>query len=1126
MTPRRDGISIPKEFAGRVERSGNRRWIKAAAAILLLCGSAVFAYIRVAPLVRGPSGKADPIASRAGGDFDAEAFRPVADEPPSFMTVAPRSMFEAFAHRYRDRPDGRFLMAFGTLTRRGAQLHGDEGPGDHFRVGEILSNGREVRVPLLRNDNVVKEVALPLPTGFGQLQEALDAWAEAIPLGTAEGGGKAPAVSKRSGAEQRFDEAVRRIGGVDPRTVAVGLGALETLWNEGQRTAEVLKAAARGYAMLLLVLTPDRMGLADPFAAEALAFLTLARRADPKLSLVREEALLAMAMGYRAHAAALLASVPGVSRRHDEKILDAYMRQDLPRLREFRDAKPGVLGDYLLARLYREVGLGPEAQEASYAFIETSPGIYPAVVENILSGDLRFAKFLTAVYPVDIANQLRSQIDPDATKHLRTWLERDKGLAGNEPPVSFARFEEMLSEWAAYKSGSALRFIVDPARVKRIYRTLYADAVWLRFELLLDRWNVTDAAKVYVDSFPAADLAHTLVLYMRGRTEAALGKRESADGNLLAVLDHPDTGGGLAYDACSGLSGLLSRVRALPKAARRLDGRPGDRLLLAALLQSTVSNGDLAARHYSSGLAEDPYRYWAYKELARVRGSDRPLLDALKRYPYSYRLLETAGNHLAERRDPGAKRKGEHILGLAQSLAPSRGALARKRADVLREMKRYDEAAGILTAWIDAYGRDGQARSAAAAVLAQVYLDMGQPRKALDLLEADGMDTFQGEVMTAVARGYETLGETDEAMEQWRKAVNRYPADDRVLAGAAGFLWRQGKYELAAEVVAHGRSRTPQESRWYFDEFARSFRKAAADNVLASISALRESGASSRETASLAFRLDREGRSDVAFSVLSGLSDPNPMIALEHVSGAYRVLKKRRGREAASAYLREAVPPGERRGLLMMIFYQDGLFEEILDEIGDPDAYPAELREFLWLQKLVAWLARDRKPHELGGPIVAHYTDRMRDWKTRRLVAFADRLGPDGRRYGFFGGAIGRFMGLGAEGHYDAGLFLLGRISREEFLGRIRTPKQRCEFAYYIGLSERLKGNFAAAAQWYQLCLETLLENTGEHHWAFRELFWWGQVGLESRHRLLGDDIAIYEKDHGQDRPSAAGGSI
>ena len=83
-------------------------------------------------------------------------------------------------------------------------------------------------------------------------------------------------------------------------------------------------------------------------------------------------------------------------------------------------------------------------------------------------------------------------------------------------------------------------------------------------------------------------------------------------------------------------------------------------------------------------------------------------------------------------------------------------------------------------------------------------------------------------------------------------------------------------------------------------------------------------------------------------------------------------------------------------------------------------------------------------------------------------------------------------------------------ISREDALAKIKSPKQRCEFAYYIGLSERLKARFPEAANWYQLCRETLLQNNGEYHWASDELFWWSHMGTRNRHKLMSDDMRVY----------------
>ena len=92
------------------------------------------------------------------------------------------------------------------------------------------------------------------------------------------------------------------------------------------------------------------------------------------------------------------------------------------------------------------------------------------------------------------------------------------------------------------------------------------------------------------------------------------------------------------------------------------------------------------------------------------------------------------------------------------------------------------------------------------------------------------------------------------------------------------------------------------------------------------------------------------------------------------------------------------------------------------------------------------------------------------------------------------------------------GSYLIEKIPLETLLKRIKTPKQRCEFAYYIGFGFRMKNDFSRAANWYQICLETGLTNNGEYHWAADELFWWAHMGTRSRHKNLAQDISDYQK--------------
>jgi len=155
-----------------------------------------------------------------------------------------------------------------------------------------------------------------------------------------------------------------------------------------------------------------------------------------------------------------------------------------------------------------------------------------------------------------------------------------------------------------------------------------------------------------------------------------------------------------------------------------------------------------------------------------------------------------------------------------------------------------------------------------------------------------------------------------------------------------------------------------------------------------------------------------------------------------------------------------------------MVLYKLGLYEAIVHEVGDPDSYP-QYQEFIWLQFLIARLFIDGEPDTA---LSTHYAKKS------------------------------------SNSYNIIGQYLLGAISTEELLNTIKTDKQRCEFAYYIGLKERLAGNLAAASRWYQICTLTFLQRNGEFHWASTELFWWAHTGLENRHRLMTKDMEMYRE--------------
>ncbi|MDY6845085.1 MAG: tetratricopeptide repeat protein [Thermodesulfobacteriota bacterium] len=444
----------------------------------------------------------------------------------------------------------------------------------------------------------------------------------------------------------------------------------------------------------------------------------------------------------------------------------------------------------------------------------------------------------------------------------------------------------------------------------------------------------------------------------------------------------------------------------------------------------------------------------------------------MERSPYSYQLLIEAGKYFANIKDPKSLEKATYIYELAQELVPSKRSIALDHARVLRKLKRYNEALDVLNTWLDHYGGNDLDTTITKSHRAYIYLQMGQPEKALTSLGRD-IESYQAGVIMNVARAYEDMGQITKAAQQYQKVLKRYPTVAHVISGAAGFFWRQGEFELAAQIIAMGRPSQFSFSRWYFEDFIDVFRKATNDEIYRAVKLLEENGASSWELCTLGWKLAKEQKNEVAFKIISTLKEEKKMLSLENTISAYTILLQWKGRDSAKDFLRKTISKNDR-GPMMMVLYKDGLFDTILDEIGNPDDYGPKYREFMWLQMLIAWLACDKQPADLESLLSNHYQRKSSDY------------------------------------YHAIGSYMFGHKSLEDLLGMIHSPKQQCEFAYYIGLKERLKGNFKNATQWYHLCRETLLSNNGEFHWASDELFWWAHMGIENRHRLVSKDIETY----------------
>ena len=371
----------------------------------------------------------------------------VVDDQRDMPKVKSKDMYQVFLDRYRVRPDARFIKAFEILVDLYGKYQNDSEGVKSIRIGDIKPDGGKILVPVTKEGSVIKNIRLPAAMTFVDALKALDQCLKTIDENKVQ-----QIENPQRGIYwlDQYQTAVKNFYMIDPRRIIEGLLELERLWEADGPDSRLILAAAQGYAMLHKALYPDYMQYADDFAAYALGFIALARHIDPELPSAREEAFIAMNMGYTAHAEGMLETSRLESTGPTDEVFDAYMRKDFLALKELQGEGSRVLGYYFLARLYRESGLYREAAKAADGLLKRFSDHYPTVVEIIYSADLSIANILTILYPLDILASLEQKVSPETLKNREAWANQVKVFSGDLSAgsnTSFSKFENLLSNW-------------------------------------------------------------------------------------------------------------------------------------------------------------------------------------------------------------------------------------------------------------------------------------------------------------------------------------------------------------------------------------------------------------------------------------------------------------------------------------------------------------------------------------------------------------------------------------------------------------------------------------------------------------------------------------------------------
>lgn len=1027
-----------------------KKWLRAASAMLLLLASLSFFAYRLHEAFYRP--------------LPAElVFRPLASAPVSVTDASSEDLRRVVFTRYRFRPDARLVRSFAVLAERYGDFHGFlKDPG--FGLGQVQANSRELLLPLMVGDEKIDELVLPLPLTFADAVTGLDRWRLAMDQHLKKEGDPEKNDIISGSAPKMDSEAP-----ADPMALLESLQGLQCRWSQSGPSPNLLRAASRRYALLLTLLFQDRSPLGDDLTSFALA-LTAACRPDEDSGSQRiERALIARAMGYGSY------ENRGAGGSFQDRLLSAFLRGDDEAVASMA-AEGGALADYLLLRLYRQGMKNRSADEVVMRLLNRDPHFYPAMADAVFSGNLTMAKRCSVLLPVYLFSKMEAGPLPSGGP-VSNWTSYLGWFSGepSQSDLSIARFESVLQQKIASAQHLSRGVLFDADRAAAVWRLLYLDAMYLRYRLLSERWGQPRLAKAFADLLAEKNPGHPLVLAMLAKSAQSRKEPEAAFSRLQTLLQNPQSPPFLLTWVYDGIESDKRRIQSWPEVFERLDGRPSFLAFSGASFHHLMDL-DLAEKFTSVAVAQVPRLFECHERLARIKGMDAPLRDALKSFPDEPRLLLLAGGYYAAKTDAEAKKTALALFQKANRLLPENRYAFKQSVKMLRDLGRQPEAAAEIEAFLKNGSPDRKIEFEFGILLAKIYLETGDPGKAMNAV-AEQVRIYRAEALLVSAQASEAMGNLTKATEFIRLAAMRSGGDKEILLAAAAFFWRRGNDLQAAALLADLRAQvgTPLH---YEELFARSFSKANLKRLRAAAEALAANGAGFKEIHRLAVYYAGIGKTAIASDLLARAPAADALQEMEKTVSRYVLIGLDQGKNRAMQFLADSVPP-EKGRLLCRVLYQRGLFIPILGEFVLPEFHPAGTREHARLYQVIAWLALGKESRAMGTLLERHYNEPYEPEEKSD-----DPLGQIEAVY------------------HSAGRYLLGKITEEELLQVSSNTDHRCTFAYFIGLSSRLKKDYPNCTRWYQVCRGTLAQNQLEYRWATWELARWQKNGSSHRDRL------------------------
>jgi tetratricopeptide (TPR) repeat protein len=831
----------------------------------------------------------------------------------------------------------------------------------------------------------------------------------------------APAASGAAPAVPETAAVDRAVREVDAAALLAALSAVGGSPADVQRDAAKVRSIAAGLAWLS-TLTVDHLEQADPLLAEAWAWLAI-HRASGAAPDAGTEGLVARALGYEAAALRASATLTG-----DDPVR-LYATGDETRLAALCAGRPSDRPCHFLHLAL----LAERSQEDRFqAALQKSP--FRAEESLAVRGlQTRLSDFDGGSAGRDLAELAIQAVSLPAGPDEASAEARTR------------EFEAAVHGLAARRDAGP----IDGAAIQSAYRAAFYSGLFDEGRFIVDQYASGSDAQELATSIatPAAGTAEELRRWIEVNGRVLDG---STDLRPMAelLMSSRSIGATPLFD----LSVLIAKHSAttdpvrrgpLPALFERLDTRPSHRVIAARVADRNL---------VSPGLFETFAR--AAAEAAPHLSEELPAKVAEMRQDTA-RLREIAS-------DPAMPSYAQVVaLHTLASLSKTDDAFVRARYEAFAADP--DEGPDYLVDFLEERGDLAGAVAALDAALqrsrdplgsaylrseqARLLLKIGKPDRAYEAIQP-ALASHKEDALLLGAQVELARNRPESALKLAQAALARYPERSSETSGLiARARWRLDDYSAVAKELAASRNGIVGPWNRYLPEaFAETFATAPEDETRRAFSELAAAGIAPHVLANVAVTLGKKRGLDIALPLLEGLRDPLPQWQDYIRFATYDLIKEKADADAALAWVRKAVP--DRSHNFALTLYQMRRYDLLLGLFanGEPSTSPPIVR--------MIKAASHLHLRETSGPrwdgLVAEITQAPEDDFFARAAHFLIGQSDDSKLFEIF--------------PKDADLASLGWLK---------------------GVKAASEHRFAEADGWFQVALESGLQQQPPHAWSW-----------------------------------------